>query len=307
MKLIFTKRIRAIVQILMVAQFLLNTACSVLLRPPKTITIASKSFSEELILGEMYSQLLEYNGFKVNLKLGMGETPDLQQAILSGQIDLYPEYTGTALLTVLKLPSESDPKKVYDLVASQYKKLYNLVWLDAAPMNNTQALAMTQAGSKQLGITTISELAAKADQIIMAGPPEFRQREDGLPGLKKAYGNFYLFEYKDVDPSLRYQILTSGQADVVVAFSTDGEISTDNLVILKDDKHFYPPYQVAPVIRQQVLDKYPEIKDILNKLAPLLTDEVMRKLNYQATGLFRDPANIAKDFLTQQGLIKSSD
>ncbi|XPM57342.1 MAG: glycine betaine ABC transporter substrate-binding protein [Leptolyngbya sp. IPPAS B-1204] len=137
----------------------------------------------------------------------------------------------------------------------------------------------------------------------MVGPPEFEVREDGLPGIKAKYGNFELKEYKAVDPGLRYKALTDGEADVTVAFGTDGEIAAFKLVVLEDDKQLFPPYQVAPVVRQQTLEANPKIADALNAIAPRLTDATMQKLNYEVSGNKREPAEVAKDFLTQEGLI----
>jgi osmoprotectant transport system substrate-binding protein len=252
----------------------------------------------------MYALVLENAGFKVERKLNLGGTPVAQQALETNQIDLYPEYTGTGLLTVLKLPVNSDPKQVFDAVAKGYKEKYNLVWLDPAPMNNTQALAMTKDGAAKFGITTISDMVAKANELVMIGPPEFQAREDGLPGIKRVYGNFNLKEYKAVDPGLRYKGLVDGQADVAVAFGTDGEIAAFDLVVLKDDKGLFPPYQVAPIVRQQLLDASPKVREVLNALAPKLTDAVMQRLNYEVSGKNREPADVAKEFLQQEGLIK---
>jgi osmoprotectant transport system substrate-binding protein len=194
---------------------------------------------------------------------------------------------------------------VFDTVAQEYKRRFNLVWLDPAPLNNTQALAMTRQRSSQFLITTISDMAAQADKLVMAGPPEFLEREDGLPGLQAKYGEFHLKEYKAIDPGLRYQALIAGEVDVVVAFGTDGEISAFDLVLLKDDKGLFPPYQVAPIVRQQTLDAAPEIRAVLNALAPRLTDAVMQRLNYEVSGNGREPAEVAKEFLVQEGLIES--
>ena len=269
-----------------------------------TIRVASKDFTEQFILGEMYAQVLENAGFNVERKLNLGGTPVAQQALLNNEIDLYPEYTGTGLLTVLKEPVNSNPDEVYQTVKQAYESKFNLIWLQPAPMNNTQALAMTQEGSQQYGVTTMSEMAAKADQLVMVGPPEFEEREDGLPGIKKVYGDFNLKEYKAVDPGLRYQALTRGQADVAVAFGTDGEIAAYNLVVLKDDKNMFPPYQVAPVVRKEILDANPKIADVLNNLQPKLTSEVMQRLNYEVSGKSREPADVAREFLQNEGLIK---
>lgn len=268
------------------------------------IKVGSKDFTEQFILGEMYALMLEDKGFKVERKLNLGGTPVAQAGLQSGQIDLYPEYTGTGLLTVLKLPANSNQKQVFNTVAKGYQEKFKLIWLDPAPMNNSQALAMTQEGAKKYGIKTVSDMAAKAPQLVMIGPPEFEAREDGLPGLKKAYGSFRLKAYKGADPGLRYQALKDNQADVVVAFGTDGELNAFNLVVLEDDKKLFPPYQVAPVVRQEALEKNPKIRDTLNTLAPKLTNEAMQRLNYEVSGKKREPAEVAKDFLTNAGIIK---
>jgi osmoprotectant transport system substrate-binding protein len=170
-------------------------------------------------------------------------------------------------------------------------------------MNNTQALAMKRDRAEALGIVTISDMVAHAGELVMVGPPEFQEREDGIVGLKATYGDFTLKEYKSVDSGLRYQALNDGQADVTVAFGTDGEIAAYDLVLLKDDKGLWPPYQVAPVIRQDTLTENPQIADILNGLAPKLTDAVMQQLNYEVSGNQREPADVAKEFLTQEGLL----
>ncbi|MCG3142158.1 MAG: Glycine betaine/carnitine/choline-binding protein OpuCC [Anaerolineae bacterium] len=280
--------------------FLLS-ACG---EPAKAVRVGSKDFTEEFIVGNMYALLLEANGIPVERKLNLGATPILQEALVSAQLDLYPEYTGTGLLTVLKLPSSADATQVYDAVRDAYKKQFNLVWLTPAPMNNTQALAMKKDVAARLGIRTFSDMAAKASELTMIGPPEFEQREDGLPGIQKAYGDFKLKRYIAVDPGLRYEGLVSGQADVVVAFGTDGQLAAYDLLVLQDDKHLFPPYQIAPVVRQQTLDAYPKIAELLNKLAPLLTDATMQKLNYEVDGNKREPADVAREFLRQNGLIK---
>nr|RNJ69648.1 MAG: quaternary ammonium transporter [Leptolyngbya sp. IPPAS B-1204] len=267
------------------------------------IKVGSKDFTEAFIIGEMYALALEKAGFQVERKLNLGGTPVAQAALQSGEIDLYPEYTGTGLLTILKEPAISDRQQVFDKVSAGYKEKYSLVWLEPAPMNNTQALAMTQEKANQFGIKTISDMAAKAGDLVMVGPPEFEVREDGLPGIKAKYGNFELKEYKAVDPGLRYKALTDGEADVTVAFGTDGEIAAFKLVVLEDDKQLFPPYQVAPVVRQQTLEANPKIADALNAIAPRLTDATMQKLNYEVSGNKREPAEVAKDFLTQEGLI----
>ncbi|MEZ4737603.1 MAG: glycine betaine ABC transporter substrate-binding protein [Caldilineaceae bacterium] len=269
-----------------------------------TVVVASKDFTEAFILGEMYALLLENAGYPVERRINLGGTPVVQQALLNEEVDVYPEYTGTGLLTVLKLPVSTDPDEVYQTVKTGYEEQFNLTWLEPAPMNNTQALAMTQARAEELGVTTISDMTAVADQLVLAAPPEFVEREDGLPGLQRVYGEFAFQDVLAVDPGLRYQALVNGEADVVVAFGTDGEIAANDLLVLEDDQGLWPPYQVAPVIRQAVLDANPGIADALNQLAPLLTNEIMQQLNYEVSGNQREPADVAREFLVGQGLIQ---
>ena len=269
-----------------------------------TIRVGSKDFTEQFIVGEMYALMLENAGFKAERKLNLGGTPVAQQALVSNELDLYPEYTGTGLLTVLKLPSNSDRQAVFNSVSTEYRSRFNLVWLDPAPMNNTQALAMTRDGANRFGIRTISDMAAKAGELRMIGPAEFEGREDGLPGIQRAYGNFRLKQYVAVDPGLRYQGLVNGQAEVVVAFGTDGQIAANNLVVLEDDKKLFPPYQIAPVVRGQILEAAPQIRAALNALAPKLTDATMQRLNFEVDGNKKEPAAVAREFLQQEGLIR---
>ena len=270
---------------------------------PVTVSVASKGFAEQFILGEMYALLLEDAGLVVERKGALGGTPVLQEALLNDELDIYPEYTGTGLLTVLQMDVMSDPEAVFKTVADAYQEQFNLVWLDPAPMNNTQALAMTEARASELGIVTFSDLAAQASDLVLAGPPEFAEREDGLPGLQAAYGGYEFSNYLAVDFGLRYPTLLSGDADVAVAFGTDGEIFANGLRVLVDDKGLYPPYLVAPVVRKAVLDANPEIAAALNKVAPLLDDATMQELNNLVTGDGLEPEDVAHDFLVEKGLL----
>jgi len=269
----------------------------------KSIVIGSKDFAEQYILAEMYAQVLEDAGFAVERKLGLAGTPVAQAALESGEIDLYPEYTGTGLLTVLKEEVRSDPQEVYDIVAAGYLEQFDIVWLDAAPMNNTQALAVRRA-DYEAGLQSISDMVAQAGDLVMVGPAEFPEREDGLPGIAVNYGDFELEDYKAVDKGLRYQAIQDGQADIVVAFGTDGEIAAFDLVVLEDDKGMFPPYQVTPVIRKEVLDNYPEIAEKLNAISALLSGEVMQGLNYEVTGNGREAADVANEWLVANGFLQ---
>lgn len=271
-----------------------------------TIKIGSKDFTEQFIVAEIYAQALENEGFTVERKLNLGGTPIAQAAIVNGDIDLYPEYTSTGLLTVLKMNPIQNPDDIFQAVKKGYEEQFKLTWLQPSPFNDTQALAMTKAVSDQYGIKTYSELSKQAPNLILGGPAEFIEREDGIKGLQNAYGGFEFKETKQLGTgSLRYQALLDGEVDVVVAFGTDGAIGGNDLVLLQDDKVFYPIYNVAPVIRQDTLQKYPQIAEILNKVAPLLTDSVMSDLNWQVDGPDKkEPAAVAKAFLQENGLIK---
>ena len=268
-----------------------------------TITVGSKNFTEQLILGEMYAQILEDRGFNVERSLNLGGTLVAHEALVAGEIDLYPEYTGTGLLVILEMETMSDPDEVFDIVSTEYMEQFDLVWLDQTPMNNSNALAVTREWSEENGVTTISELAEVSADLTLAAVPDFPEREDGQLGLERVYG----LEFGEIlifDPGLKYQAFLDGEADVVLAFGTDGQVAGYDLVILEDDQGLWPPYHVAPVVRQQTLDEAPEVAEALNELAPLLTSEVMAELNWQVDGdEAMEPADVAQAFLEENGLI----
>jgi len=269
------------------------------------IKVGSKDFTEEFIVGEMYALMLENEGFKVERKLNLGGTPVAQAAITKGDIDLYPEYTSTGLLTVLKKDPIADPAQTLSTVKSEYEKQFKLTWLTASPFNDTNGLATTQAVADKYGLKTYSDLAAKASELRFGGPAEFAEREDGIKGLAKTYGGFVPKELKQLGTGpLRYDALKNGDIDVVVVFTTDARIASDKLVVLQDDKTFYPIYNIAPVVRQDTLQSNPKIADALNKLAPLLTDDVITGLNAQVDIDKKEFAAVAKAFLDSAGLLK---
>ena len=287
------------------------------------VAIGSKDFTEQLILGEMYALVLENAGITVERRLNLGGSAVAHEALVNGEIDLYPEYTGTGLTAILGLSIESlqagstpaagataSPMAggsiddlVYQTVADEYKTQFDLVWLDQVPFNNTQALAVKRAFSEERGVTTISQLAAIAGELKIVAPSDFVDRPDGLLGLQEFYG----MEFGDVvsvAPGIRYEALEQGQADVVLAFGTDGQVSGLDLVLLEDDLGLWPPYHVAPVVRQETLDANPELAATLNAIAPLLTDETMSALNYQVDGPDKaQPADVASAFLRENGLL----
>jgi len=269
---------------------------------PNAIAIGSKDFTEELILGEMYARILEKHGLSVTRKLGLGGTQVAMEALLRGDIDLYPEYTGTALITQLKDKPQRDAAANYATVKKAYASLYRLTWLEAAPFNDSQALATTQAVRERYHLTTLSDLSKAAPALRLGAIPEFTKREDALPGLQKAYGGFQFKDVKLFDIGLKYKALELGEIDVVVAATTDAQIQTDRLYVFVDDKRFWPSYQAAPVVRDATLDAHPQIAGYLNALAPLLDDATMRGLNAHVDGDHQDPADVAQAFLSQHGL-----
>jgi osmoprotectant transport system substrate-binding protein len=203
---------------------------------------------------------------------------------------------------VLRAPPPRPPAATFAFIKSEYERRYDLTWLDPAPMNDTQALATTPAVAARYGLRTLSDLAARAPQLRLGAVPEFVKRSDGLPGLQRAYGGFAFKEIRLIDFGLKYRALLAGDVDVVVAFGTDGDIVADRLVVLTDDKHLFPQYHVAPVVRRATLAAHPQIAAALDPLAPLLTDGVMQALNEQIDGpQKREPADVAGDFLKAHG------
>lgn len=269
------------------------------------VGIGSKNFAEELLLGEMYARLLEHAGLTVRRKLNLGGTNIAMASILRGEIDLYPEYTGTALLTQLKLAPLRSRDAVFFTVKREYEKRYALTWLDPAPMNDTQALATTAQTAQRLHLSTLSDCARLAPQLRLGAVPEFTDRPDGLPGLQREYGGFHFASIKLIDIGLKYKALLEDQVDVVVAFGTDGQIDAYHLVVLDDDKRFFPPYQVAPVVRLDTLARFPALPSALNPLASHLTDATMRDLNWRVDGKHEEPADVAAQFLDGIGLVRA--
>lgn len=270
------------------------------------IKVGSKDFTEEYIVAELYAQVLENDGFTVERKFNLGGTPIAQAAITRGDIDLYPEYTSTGLLTILKQDRIADPNQILPTVKAAYEKQFQLTWLNPSPFNDTNGLATTKAIADKYGIRTISDLAARANELRAGGPAEFAERPDGLKGLQKTYGGFQFKEFKQLGTGpLRYDALKHGEIDIALVFTTEARIAADQLVVLQDDKHFYPIYNIAPVVRQDTLQKNPKIAGALNRLAALLTDDVITHLNAQVDIDKQDFATVAKSFLTSAGLVKN--
>ena len=300
------------------------------------VQVGSKNFTEQFILGQMYGMLLENAGIPAELTLNLGGTGIAHAALINGEIDLYPEYPGTALVEVLDrqfsellgsaTPVAGTPEAggtpsaagtpaagggvdalVYDTVEEYYEREFNVTLLEETPFNNTQAVAVPRSFAEENDLTTISNLAAIAGDLTITAPSDFVEREDGLQGLIRAYGGqFEDMEVLSVDPSLKYRAIESGDADIVLAFGTDAQISALDLVVLEDDQGLFPPYHVAPFVRQETIDTYPDLPEALNAVAPLLTNEVMQSLNAQVDIDGEEPEAVARQFLEEQGLVSGS-
>ncbi|MBB5213361.1 glycine betaine ABC transporter substrate-binding protein [Parapusillimonas granuli] len=267
-----------------------------------TVRVGSKNFTEQYVLAEIYAQAFEAEGIKVARKLNLGGTLIAHKALLENQIDFYPEYTGTMLLAVLKEKVMTDPGAVYERVKQAYAK-QGIAVLDQAPVNNTYVLVMMPGLSKKNGVATLSDLATHAQKWTLGAGPEFRDREDGIPGLKQKYGMNFKSD-QQLAIGLRYRALKDNQVQVVNGYATDGMISAMGLVRLKDDKQLWPPYFVAPVVRREVIDQNPKVATVANKVSAMLSDEVMSRLNYLVDGEKQEPADVARDFLKSKGMAK---
>jgi len=267
-----------------------------------SIRVGSKNFTESFVIAEIYAQTLEKSGMTVERHLNLGSVQIALAALQHGDIDLYPEYTGTALIDVLHHAPMRDAQAIYRTVAEAYARQYDLRWLTASPMNDSQALATTQSIANQYKLRTLSDLARTAPSLRLATIPEFMSRPDALPGLQKAYGGFQFKSVTAYDIGLKYEALLHGQADVATAFTTDGQIGAFNLVVLEDDKHFWPAYNVAPVVRNAALRAHPAIATALNRISPFITDVEARQMNYAVDHDKRDPADVAADFLKRHAV-----
>lgn len=260
------------------------------------LRIGSKDFTENLIVSEIYALALEDAGFKVDRVPNISSSL-IHTALINDEIDLYPEYTGTGLLSILKADVETDPEKVYQKVKKDYQEQFNLIWLDYATANDGQGLVIRTDVAKELGISTISDLQKHAGQLRFASQGEFDQRDDGIPGLTKVYGEFKWKSSKIYDNSLKYTVLENNEADVTPAYTTEGQlVNTDNFTLLEDDKQFWPPYNLAPVVREDILAVSPKIADILNPISKVLDTKTITELNAKVDVEGQEYATVAKDF-----------
>lgn len=261
----------------------------------RPVVVASKNFVEQVVLGELVAQELEARGVDVERRLHLGGTFVCHNALVAGEADVYVEYTGTAYTAILERPPISHPDSVLLAVESEYAERWDLAWAPALGFENTFALVVRRADADSLGLATISDLAAVADDLTAGFGPEFMAREDGYPGLSRTYGLAF-GDVRQLELGLMYRALEGGEIDVAVANSTDGQIEGLDLVVLRDDQRYFPPYEAAPVVRREVLERVPAVWDALASLEGALDVTEMRRLNRRVAVEGGDPALVVREW-----------
>lgn len=266
------------------------------------IVIASKPFSEQYILGHMAAMLIRGKaGLDTDMsKIGMGPTEMLHPAMKKGQIDIYPEYTGTAWMAVLKMPVEQNKDVIYQQTKKLYEEKYRMHWMPTLGFQNTFAVATTQETAKKFNAKTIGDIS-NIDGLVLIGDATAFSRVDEYPGLKKTYG--LRGEEKVVDVNFYYEALKQKEGDIALVFSTDGRLKQYNLVVLEDTKKFFPPYETAYIVRKAIIDKYPKVQEALNLLSGKINERTMIDLNYKVEVEKQDPEKVAEAFLRSKGLL----
>ncbi|WP_048147817.1 glycine betaine ABC transporter substrate-binding protein [Palaeococcus ferrophilus] len=270
-----------------------------------TIVIGSKPFNEQYIVAHMIALLLEENGFKAEVKEGLGGTLVNYEALKRGQITLYVEYTGTAYNNILKLepPAKWDPDYVYEKSKEELLKRDGILTLVKLGFRDDYAIAVKKDFAEKNNLKTLSDLAPYASKMTLGTDPEFATRPDGLPRIKEVYG-FTFGEVKQMEPTLMYTAIKNGEVDAISAYTTDARVDLFGLKILEDDKGALPPYDAVILIRKDFADQHPEVVEVLKKLEGLIDTDTMRALNYQYDVEKKDARDIAREFLIEKGLIK---
>lgn len=269
------------------------------------IVIAGKLGSEPEIIMNMYKELIEEDtDLSVSLKANMGKTTFVFNALEAGEIDIYPEFTGTILATFLDEEAESTSKEEVYLQAKEgLSEQYDMTLLEPMLFSNTYTLATTSEFAEEYNLEKMSDLEGLTDEVKVGFTLEFTDRQDGYLGIQELYGLTFS-NLKTMEPKLRYAAIETGDINLLDAYSTDSELEEYNLVVLEDDKGLFPPYQGAPLMLDTTLEKHPELEDILNKLSGLVTDDEMRKMNYEVNVNNQSPEKVAQDFLKENGLIE---
>ncbi len=269
-----------------------------------SIRVGSKNFTEQLIVAELAARLLEQRaGLGVSRRFNLGGTMICHDALKSGEIDLYIEYTGTGLTAILKQPVIGDRGGALDAVRRAYRERFGLQWLLPLGFNSTYAIAVRAADARQKGWERISDLAEHAGELRAGFTAEFAERPDGYPGLRERYGMRFK-EVLDLDPAIMYDAAAKNEVDVICAFATDGRIAAYDLKPLEDDRKFFPPYDAVPVVQAEILKAYPEVRAALQPLGGLIDDATMQRLNSRVDIDKRSPREVAESFLKEKKLIE---
>jgi len=270
----------------------------------KTINIATKPMTEGYILGQMLTELIEQDtDLKVNITNGVGGgTSNIHPAIVKGEFDLYPEYTGTSWEAVLKKEASYDESK-FDELQKEYKEKYNLEYVNLYGFNNTYGLAVNKDIAEKYNLKTYSDLAKVSNNLIFGAEYDFFEREDGYKELQKVY-NMDFKKKIDMDIGLKYQAMKDKKIDVMVIFTTDGQLAISDVVVLEDNKKMYPSYRAGTVVRSEILSEYPKLKPVLEKLNNILDDRTMADLNYQVESKGKKPEDVAREYLQEKGLLE---
>jgi osmoprotectant transport system substrate-binding protein len=268
-----------------------------------TLIVGSKNFTEQIVLGEILAQQIEaHTALRADRRFNLGGTLLCHQALLAGQMDLYPEYTGTALTAILKEPPASDPAAVYRSVRDAYRNRFALEVGPPLGFNNTFAIVVRGDDAARLHLRAISDLVSNAPKWRAGFGYEFMERPDGYPGLVKAYGLSFGSQPRIMDLGLLYRALQEKQVDVVAGNSTDGLIAALGLVVLEDDRHYFPPYQAVTVVRGATLQQHPGLREALDALGGKLSDDDMRRMNYALDGEHHDVTTVVRDFRAAHNL-----
>ncbi len=270
---------------------------------PDHPVIGAKNFTEQVVLGELLAQEIEAkSNLKAERRFYLAGSYIAQQALVSGRIDAYVEYTGTALTAILKQPVNRDPQAVLDTVRRLYASRYGVTVADPLGFENTFAMVIRGDDARRLHLQTLGQAVPYTPQWKLGVGYEFEQRPDGLPGLSAAYGLKFADAPRTMDLGLLYRALNSHQVDMIAANSTDGPIQAFELTALEDDKHYFPPYQAVPLVRDDALRRWPQIQTALDALAGKITAEDMRTMNEAVDGQHRDPAEVVREFRQKKGL-----
>lgn len=270
---------------------------------PNTIVIGSKNFTEQIIVAELVAQHLEaQTELRVERRLDLGGTLICHQALRSGAIDLYVEYTGTALTVLLDEEPEQDPEKVYQRVKEEYAHRFHLAWMPPLGFNNTFAIVVRGEDARELNLEAISDLAPYTPEWRGGFGYEFMERTDGFQGLAETYDLRFGNPPRTMELGLLYRALEDRQVDLVAGNSTDGLIEVLDLVVLRDDQSYFPPYYAAPVMREDTLLRSPGVRDALEQLAGKISEKEMRRMNYAVDGEGRSVEDVVAEFLRRKGL-----